>query len=201
MRRAVLIPAAGASSRMRGGDKLLEDVGGEPCLSHMAKAALASADTVIVTLPAPDHSRAATLDGLPVRIVIVPDHATGMSASLRAGASAAISARADALMVLPADMPALAPHLAALWQAYAQQPAGTILRAITETGEQGHPVLFPSDILHDFHTLKGDTGAAPILQRYAPRLHFHPLPHAHARHDLNSPEDWAAWRHATRTAE
>lgn len=194
MRRAVLLPAAGASSRMRGRDKLLEDVGGLPCLCHMARAALASADHVIVTLPQADHPRAKALAGLSVETVLVPDHTTGMSASLRAGAEAAQTQNADALMVLPADMPDLAACLPALWQAYSRLRTGQILRATTSQGQAGHPVIFPSNLLSGFQTLTGDTGAAPILQRCAPLVQRHPLPHSIARHDLNTPEDWRAWR-------
>jgi len=93
---------------MMGRDKLLEDVNGIPCLSHMAKAALKSADQVIVTLPNADHPRVKSLAGLHVDIMFVPEHAAGMSASLRVAATAV---DADALMVLPADMPDLAAHL------------------------------------------------------------------------------------------
>lgn len=198
MRRAVLIPAAGASSRMRGRDKLLEDVGGLPCLAHMAKSALDSADQVIVTLPSADHPRAKALKGLHVDIVIVPEHTTGMSASLRLGAEAA---KADALMVLPADMPDLAEYLPEMWQAYSSLRAGQILRATTSQGQAGHPVIFPSRIIEKFQSLIGDTGAAPILQQYAPLVQLHPLPQSVARHDLNTPEDWTAWRQRATTAE
>ena len=194
MRRAVLLPGAGASSRMRGRDKLLEDVGGLPCLRHMALAARASADHVIVTLPTADHPRAKALLGLDVEVVTVADHKTGMSASLRLGAQAAEAAEADALMVLPADMPALAAYLAGIWQAYRELRAGQILRATTSQGQAGHPVIFPSDVFSGFQSLTGDTGAAPILQHFEPLVHLHPLPHAVARHDLNTPEDWSAWR-------
>ncbi|WP_439111576.1 nucleotidyltransferase family protein [Lentibacter sp.] len=199
--RAVLLPAAGASSRMRGRDKLLEDVHGTPCLRHMAKAARASADLVFVTLPSADHPRADALAGLDVRVLIVADAATGMSASLKAGAKAAISARADALMVLPADMPDLSQDLAHIWQAYEALPEGHSLRACTESGDEGHPVVFAAQTLPDFQALDGDRGAEPILQQNAASLHRLALPAERARRDLNTPEDWAQWRRSTPQAE
>lgn len=198
IRRAVLIPAAGASSRMRGRDKLLEDVNGIPCLAHMAKAALKSADQVIVTLPNADHPRVKSLAGLHVDIMFVPEHAAGMSASLRVAATAV---DADALMVLPADMPDLAAHLPEMWQAFRGLRAGEILRATTSQGEAGHPVIFPSNILAEFQSLTGDTGAAPILQQYASLVRLYALPHSVARHDLNTPEDWEAWRQKSSAEE
>ena len=47
----ILIPAAGRSSRMRGRDKLLEQVGGIPLLRLRVEAALATGHQVLVTLP------------------------------------------------------------------------------------------------------------------------------------------------------
>lgn len=199
--RAVLLPAAGASSRMRGRDKLLEDVHGTPCLRHMAKAAHGSADLVFVTLPAPDHPRADALAGLGSVILVVPDAVAGMSASLKAGAAAAIGARADALMVLPADMPDLAQDLAEIWQAYDALPQGHSLRASTKTGEDGHPVIFPAHLLSGFERLEGDRGAGTILQQNSACLHRLALPGARARRDLNTPEDWAQWRQSGPRAE
>ena len=172
----------------------MEDVGGLPCLRHMALAARASADHVIVTLPTADHPRAKALMDLEVEVVTVADHSSGMSASLRLGAEAAKAAAADALMILPADMPALAPYLAGIWQAYQGLRAGQILRATTSQGQAGHPVIFPSDLFSDFQSLTGDTGAAPIVQHSASLVQSYPLPRAVARHDLNTPEDWNAWR-------
>lgn len=196
MARAVLLPAAGASKRMRGGDKLLEEVGGAPCLRVMAARARASADEVIVTLPAQSHPRAEALAGLPLKTVIVPDAAEGMAASLRAGADAAPAK--SALMVLPPDMPALeAEDLRALWDAFEAAPPGTILRACAEDGTAGHPVIFDSIFLPGFAALRGDTGAAPILRQSPQALRFHPLPGTRATLDLDTPEDWAQWRRAS----
>ncbi len=181
---------------MRGGDKLLEDVGGAPCLRVMAERALASADSVIVTLPARGAARAEALDGLPVETVIVPDAAEGMAASLRAGAEAAPAG--FALMVLPPDMPALeAGDLAALWRAFEAAPPGTILRGCAEDGTAGHPVIFDQAFVPDFAALRGDTGAAPILRRSPDALRCHHLPGTRATLDLDTPEDWAQWRRAS----
>lgn len=200
MARTVLLPAAGASSRMRGGDKLLEDVGGAPCLRVMAARALESAPRVIVTLPEASHPRAEALEGLPVETVIVPDASDGMAASLRAGA--AVVSEKSALMVLPPDMPAVeADDIGALWRSFEAAPPGTILRACAEDGTAGHPVIFASRYLPEFAALHGDTGAAAILRRFPTALRLHLLPGTRATLDLDTPEDWARWRHASRPAE
>ena len=104
MNLPILILAAGASTRMRGADKLLEDVQGAPCLQVMAKRALATGQPIVVTLPRLDHPRARCLDGLDVIQVTVPDANLGMSRSLQRGI-AALPRAADGVMILPADMP------------------------------------------------------------------------------------------------
>ena len=72
---AILIPAAGFGTRMRGADKLLQDVGGLPLIRRQAQRALAAGDHVVVTLPSTDSPRAQALSGLPIRMVEVPDAA------------------------------------------------------------------------------------------------------------------------------
>jgi len=52
MTMQILILAAGASSRMRGTDKLLEQVGGQPLIAHVAAVALATGCPVSVTMAA-----------------------------------------------------------------------------------------------------------------------------------------------------
>jgi len=189
---AILLPAAGASSRMRGRDKLLEPVGGTPCLRLMAERALAASDLVLVTLRDGDHDRAASLDGLALLPVPVPDAALGMAHSLRAGA-AAVAEEAEGLMILPPDMPALEASDLAEMIAEFEAMKPDALRAVTEDGAPGHPVIFHRRLLPHFRDISGDGGAAGILE-LAENLRLHALPGDRARLDLDTPEDWAAWR-------
>lgn len=188
----ILLPAAGSSSRMRGGDKLLEPVGGVPLLRRQAAMAAALAP-VLVTLPPDRPDRAAALAGLDVAIQTLPDAAEGMAASLRAGARAATG---RALLVLPADMPELDTSDLATLMAEAALAPDAILRGAGADGTPGHPVVIPPDLLAELRRLSGDTGARPLLARHADRLRLVPLPARHALTDLDTPEDWAAWRRA-----
>lgn len=191
---AILILAAGASSRMRGGDKLLEGVAGQPLLRLMALRALAVAKgTVFCTLPGPAHPRSACLDGLAVTPVFVADACEGMGASIRAGI-AALPADCPAVMILPADMPELtADDLTTMLLAHQTAPAA-ILRAVDCDGTTGHPVIFPADLFPALATCRGDTGARDVLRQHQGRVILVSLPDRHATTDLDTPEDWAAWR-------
>jgi CTP:molybdopterin cytidylyltransferase MocA len=181
----ILIPAAGASSRMRGQDKLLQLIADEPILRRQARMALSLAP-VIVTLRDPDPERRAALDRLMVRVLAIPDAALGMSASFRAVADIQ-----SAVMVLPADMPDLTgADLASMITAFRAAP-DHILRG-SSNGTPGHPVVWPSALVPGFAQLHGDKGARALLRQNPVRLH--PLPDANALTDLDTPEDWAAWR-------
>lgn len=187
----ILIPAAGASSRMRGGDKLLELVGFEPMLRRQARMARSVCPQVIVTLRPDDFARRAILSDLAISLLTVTDAAEGMAASIRAGA---LAARTTALMILPADMPDLtSADLQSMIGAIDHLP-DQIIRATAQDGTPGHPVIFPPDCLTDLALIKGDAGARSVLQAHKQRIRLIPLPDQHAITDLDTPEDWTAWR-------
>lgn len=193
---AILLLAAGASRRMRGADKLLEPLGGEPLLRERARAALATGAPVVVTLPPGAMERRAALAGLAVRIVEVADAAEGMGASLRAGV-AALPAGVSGVLVLLADMPEIgAEDLRRLLEAHAARP-GAILRASSEDGRPGHPVLFPAALFPELRRAAGDAGARALLAARAEEVVAVPLPGARALTDLDTPEAWAEWRART----
>ncbi|WP_420858901.1 nucleotidyltransferase family protein [Marivivens marinus] len=193
METPVLILAAGRSSRMRGADKLLQPVGGVPLLRRQVLSAMTTGGRVMVALPGPNDPRAAVLQGLPVAIVPVPDAAQGMSISLRRGVRALPDC--DRFLVLLPDLAELAPEdLRAVLDAPGTAPDALIWRGATEEGKPGHPILFDAALRPDFADLSGDTGGAPIIAAHANRVHLVALPGQRARRDLDTPEDWAAFR-------
>ncbi|MBC7156358.1 MAG: NTP transferase domain-containing protein [Rhodobacteraceae bacterium] len=192
---AIVLPAAGASARMRGRDKLLEPVDGIALLRRQALAALATGAHVLVTLPDPAGARGAALDGLALRRIAVPDAAEGMAASFRR-AAAALPPGTPAAMVLLPDLPEItADDLRALLAARAAAlPATPVLRATAADGTPGHPVIVPARLFPRLATLHGDTGARAILAGETVRAVA--LPGRRATTDLDTPEAWAAWRRA-----
>ena len=189
----VLLLAAGASSRMRGRDKLLEEVDGQPLLRRQARLAQ-GVGPVIVALPPAPHPRYTALMGLDVTALPVADAAEGMGASLRA-AFAALPAQTPAVMVMLADMPELqAEDLARLAEAVDTGDDTLIWRATTQGGAPGHPIVFAAAPFEQLTQLTGDDGGRTVVQSAAGRVRLIPLPGDRARLDLDTPEDWAAWR-------
>jgi CTP:molybdopterin cytidylyltransferase MocA len=193
----ILILAAGGSTRMRGADKLMEPVEGEPLLRRLARQAVQTGCPVLVAHDPARATRAAALEGLALRVVPVPDAAQGMSASLRAGVRAAMertNAPEAGLMILPADMPEITlDDLAGITAAFRAAP-DRILRGVAETGQQGHPAIFPADLWPALLATSGDQGGIAVLRAHPDRIMPFGLPGFAAVTDLDTPEDWAVWR-------
>lgn len=192
----ILVLAAGASSRMRGRDKLLQTLKGKPLLRRVADAALATRSPIHVALPAGSQSRKAILAGLPLHIVEVPDAALGMSRALCRGI-AAISAEdlgpEDGVMILPGDMPGFTGKaLADLIARFRDEP-DLIFRGGTVDGRAGHPAIFPRELWDELLAVTGDEGGRSVLQKHQGRVRVIPLPGQMAVLDLDTPEDWAAY--------
>jgi len=186
---AILLLAAGASSRMAPRDKLLEQVAGQPLIGLISRRAALTGLPVYVTLPELSHPRARWIGS--ATPIVVPDAAEGMAASIRAGV-ASLPGLIEAVMILPADMPEIDTQDLLQMAAQYQQADSPILRASAADGTPGHPVLFPRRYFNALLALSGDAGARAVLAKEQVQLVA--LPGARAITDLDTPEAWAAWR-------
>lgn len=190
---SIVILAAGASARMRGGDKLLERIDGIAQILRVVQAAMATGAGVWVLLPPDRPDRNAQLTGLPVRLLTVCDAAEGMAASLRHAATSV--PRNHAMLILPADLPEItSADLQAVLTAWQTAEPDHILRATAQDGTPGHPVIFPPGSRADLLALRGDHGARSVLRKWRAKVSHLALPDSHATTDLDTPEDWAEWR-------
>jgi CTP:molybdopterin cytidylyltransferase MocA len=179
---------------MRGRDKLLQPVNGQPILRAVAETALASGAPVLVTLPPNADARRAVVARLPLQVVDVPDAVQGMSRSIARGLAAITDpGPEDGLMILPADMPGFSTKaLVDLISRFQAEP-GLIWRGGTTDGQPGHPAILPHDLWPELAMITGDEGGRSVLKRHANRVRQVPLPGQMATLDLDTPEDWAAY--------
>lgn len=190
---AILLPAAGASSRMKGRDKLLEDINGEPLLRRIAKRAIATGSEVFVTLPE-GSKRADFLADLDLKILTVPNPESGMSASFHTVAPHLTKNHKALLVVLP-DMPDITGQdMALLLSGFGMFPDAPIVRAATPNGDAGHPVVLPNWLFKEFKNFKGDRGAGLTILKFADKTALIPLKDDRAIIDLDTPQDWQKWR-------
>lgn len=191
----IVIPAAGAAARMRGADKLLEPVDGQPLLVRQVEVALETGHAVRVTLPPDRPKRTAALTKVVSKnlsIQKVESASEGISASIRAGVIWAETQEAQGLMILLADLPEIdAEDLRAMAAAFARAPA-RVWRATDASGGPGHPVILPARLFDRLLEVRGDDGARAVIE--AEDVGHVRLPGRHATTDLDTPEDWAAWR-------
>ncbi len=166
-RIAAIVLAAGQSRRMGAANKLLCPVEGRPMVRWAVEAALGSrADPVIVVTGHRREAVAAALAGLPVRLVDNPDHAEGLSGSLRAGL-AAVPAEVEGAVICLGDMPRITAGLLDRLIAAYDPAAGRTIVVPTRHGRRGNPVVWDRRFFAEMQGLSGDTGARALLVRHA----------------------------------
>lgn len=197
-RIAALVLAAGQSRRMGTRNKLLEEVEGKPLLLKAVDAALQAQTGPIVVVTG--HARE-TVEGLlkdrAVTTVHNPDHAEGLSTSLRCGLKA-LPEDADGVLVLLGDMPGIrAEVLDRLIAAF--DPSGDASICVPAyQGKRGNPVLFARRYFPEMREISGDMGAKPLLSTYADQIAAVEMPDEGVLIDLDTPESLEAYRDSTR---
>lgn len=166
-RIAVVVLAAGRSTRMGAANKLLADLGGMPMVRRVVETVLAShARPALVVTGHQAAEVSAVLSGLDVTLVSNPDYATGLASSVKAGVRAVPAECAGALVML-GDMPRIAVgHVERLVVAYAAAQGGAIIVPVHE-GRQGNPVLWPARYFPELLQLDGDAGAKRLIAAHA----------------------------------
>ena len=134
-----MVPAAGSSTRF-GTMKLLADVGGAPLLERTLGSLLDAgvARVVVVTRTGDAFGAVPSMADPKVAAVINPDPARGMFSSIQAGLKVA---GGDVVLVLPADMPFVAPDTVAAVVARATATGSVVVPV--HQAKRGHPIAIP----------------------------------------------------------
>ncbi len=187
-RIAAVVLAAGRSTRMRGSNKLLAEIGSKPLARIVVEQALASRARPVIVVTGHERERVeAALAGLPVRLVHNPDFAKGLGSSLRTGI-AAVPAEADGVIVCLGDMPqvdaALIDRLIAAFD-----PERSALAVVpTIEGKRGNPVLWSRRFFPELMAIEGDVGARHLIGLYGEAVVEVPLTGKAALVDIDTPE-------------
>jgi molybdenum cofactor cytidylyltransferase len=188
-RVAALILAAGRSSRMGEMNKLLAEIDGKPMVARIADAALASeAQPVIVVTGHEAEKIREALAGRGLRFVHNPDHAEGLSTSLRAGIGA-LPESADAAVVCLGDMPDITPsQIDKLIAAFDPGEGRTICVPIF-AGKRGNPVRWGAEYFPQMCELMGDAGAKHLIGEHADAVCEVAMPDDASLRDIDTPEE------------
>jgi molybdenum cofactor cytidylyltransferase len=198
-RVAVLLLAAGRSTRMGRPNKLLADANGQPLILHAVRAALASqaVEVVVVLGHMAEQVRAAIEQSVPahhkLRFVINPDFADGLSTSVRTGI-AALGKDIDAAIVQLGDMPGVKSALLDRLMAAFSPVEGRSICVPTVGGKRGNPVLWDRRFFAEIATVSGDTGAKHLIGEHTDLVCEVEMTGEAAITDIDTPEALAAWR-------
>jgi molybdenum cofactor cytidylyltransferase len=184
-----VVLAGGSSTRM-GSPKQLLPVGGRPLLELVvAQASASRLDEVVVVLGANADAILARVDLGRARVVRNPDHASGMSSSVRAGLTA-LDDGVDRAVVILGDQPEISP---ALLDRLLDLQAGSGLpaAALSFGGLLHPPVVLERELWGDLRSLEGDVGCRALI-RARPELVAALPASVDARHpvDVDTPEDY-----------
>jgi molybdenum cofactor cytidylyltransferase len=186
---AGLVLAAGSSRRM-GSPKQLLLIDGSPLLGLVVEQANDSKlDQVVVVLGAnADEIRSRVSLGR-ARVLLNPDHASGMASSIRAGL-ASLDEGVDRVVVILGDQPDVeASRLDQLLEL--QESSGLPAAALSFNGLLHPPVVLVRDLWGDLMSLEGDVGCRAVI-RAKPELVARLPVEGDLTHpvDVDTPEDY-----------
>lgn len=170
-----LILAAGLSSRMQGGNKLLADLDGKPILRHVVEQVLASEarPIVVVTGHMAEQVRQTAGSEPDLRFVHNQDYAQGLATSLVAGLNALPDAQPgelDGVLVCLGDMPDVSTAVMERLIAAFNPTEGRAICLPVIGSKWGNPVLWGAEFLPRLKSLSGDNGARKLLAEFPERL-------------------------------
>lgn len=157
-----LILAAGRSSRMRDGHKLLRTWRGRPLVAAVVDRLQAGGFERPYLVSGHRHREVEEAVAGRVRAVHNPDFAFGMSTSLRRGVAALPEACAGVLVCL-GDMPSILPVTIRVLVDAFRRTDGRALCVPVMAGRRGHPVLIGRAFFAEIHDIEGDRGAKALL--------------------------------------
>jgi molybdenum cofactor cytidylyltransferase len=197
---AVLVLAAGRSTRMGGPNKLLQPWDGKEIVRISVENALrAAVGPVYVVMGHQSDQVRAALSGLDVQFVDNPAYADGLSTSVRAGI-AALPAAIDGVTVCLGDMPGVdATLIRRLIDAF-QPTAGAVAVIPSYNGQRGNPVVWARRFFPDLLRLEGDAGARALLRSFSEGVVEVAVDKVAVTVDVDTPDDLAALNAQARPA-
>jgi molybdenum cofactor cytidylyltransferase len=174
---AILLLAAGSSSRL-GRSKQLLSITGQPLLLKSVKAAIESGiKNITVVLGANEQAHREVITDAGVQVVVNTAWKKGMGNSLKVGLSYLLqqTPKAEAVITMVCDQPLInSDQLLKLIFQY-ESSESTIVASLYQ-GVAGVPVLFDRTLFSELLSMSDETGAKKILQEHPHLVKTVPFP-------------------------
>ncbi|NOS55680.1 MAG: nucleotidyltransferase family protein [Cyclobacteriaceae bacterium] len=174
---AILLLAAGSSSRL-GRSKQLVSIKGQPLLLKSMNAAIESGiENIIVVLGANEQEHHQVVKDARVHVVVNADWKKGMGSSLKTGLSYLLqqTPNVDAVITMVCDQPLItSDQLKKLLAGY--ESLRSVIVASFYQGVAGVPVLFDRILFSELLSLPDDAGAKKMLQQHPELIQMVPFP-------------------------
>lgn len=183
---AIIILAAGSSSRL-GRPKQLLKLEGKTLLQKSIAAALNVSKNVIVVLGANENLIRPTISDSPIEIVLNENWANGMSSSIRTGMSVLENKKCEAVLIMLCDQPFVNALLLEKMVSVFEKSEFPIVASEYE-GKVGVPAIFDVSFFPKLKTLEGQKGAKALIMnnlKQVERFAFEK-----GKIDIDTEEDW-----------
>ena len=183
---SAILTAAGESRRM-GRPKPLLPWRGTTLIEHQIRALFdGGAAQVIVVVGHEADAVTAQVRGTGAQCVYNPDYLRGKTTSIKAGLNA-VSAHADAIMLLAVDQPRTAAIVTAVVRAHAS--GDCLITSPRYQGHGGHPLIFAASLRDELAAISEEKqGIREVFQAHRDSVQEHALDDPMIRLDLNTPE-------------
>lgn len=186
---SAILTAAGESKRM-GRSKPLLAWRGVTLIEHQIGALTdGGAAEIVAVLGHKADAVAPKATGMGARCVLNADYRAGKTTSIKAGLRA-VSADADAIMLLAVDQPRAAAIVSAVIAAH--YAGGALITSPRYRGHGGHPLIFAASLRDELARIsERKQGIREVFQRHRDSVYEHPIDDPMIRLDLNTPDAYA----------
>lgn len=183
---AIIILAAGSSSRL-GRPKQLLELHGNTLLQKSIASALEVSENVIVVLGANKKLIRPTILGFPIEVILNENWAEGMSSSIRTGMSILENKNCDAVLIMLCDQPFVDAFLLEKMISVFEKSELPIVASEYE-GKVGVPAIFDVSFFQKLKMLEGQKGAKTLIMNDLNKVeHF---VFEKGKIDIDTEEDW-----------
>ncbi|MFN6087802.1 MAG: NTP transferase domain-containing protein [Cyclobacteriaceae bacterium] len=174
---AILLLAAGSSSRL-GRSKQLVSIKGQPLLLKSMNAAIETGiENIIVVLGANEQEHHQVIKDARVHVVVNADWKKGMGSSLKTGLSYLLqqTPKTEAVITMVCDQPLITSDQLKKLIAEHESSRSTIVASFYQ-GVAGVPVLFDRTLFSELLSMPDEAGAKKIIQQHPHLVKTVPFP-------------------------